>query len=73
MSVLAHYHRICSYHYIYASIQHNVHHAADVTQCTAWLVANGHMGGHVLEWAEVLGLLLACIGHDTGHPGLPRE
>ncbi|KAJ4457649.1 putative 3'; 5'-cyclic-nucleotide phosphodiesterase regA [Paratrimastix pyriformis] len=37
------------------------------------MVVNGRMCGRVLEWAEVLGLLLAAVGHDAGHGGTNNE
>eukprot|EP00771_Trimastix_marina_P001454 gnl/Trimastix_PCT/2526.p1 GENE.gnl/Trimastix_PCT/2526~~gnl/Trimastix_PCT/2526.p1 ORF type:complete len:789 (-),score=192.35 gnl/Trimastix_PCT/2526:48-2414(-) len=52
---------------------HDVYHAADVTLMCLWMLGKANIEGQALAYEEVLGLLLACIGHDAHHPGHNNE
>lgn len=52
-----------------ANPYHNFRHAVDVLQFTYAILTVGN-AMECLSRLEILGLLIAAIGHDVGHPGL---
>ncbi|KAJ4463063.1 putative High affinity cAMP-specific 3'; 5'-cyclic phosphodiesterase 7A [Paratrimastix pyriformis] len=52
---------------------HNRFHACDVFLVCAWMLTNLGIIGKVLPQEDCLAVLLAAVGHDTGHPGTNND
>ena len=57
--------------YFHNVLYHNAVHAADVTQNTATYIINSNIEEKAFtNINDILSLIVACLGHDIGHPGL---
>ena len=60
--------------YYKSTLYHNAMHGADVTQMISLFFLNSN-AEEVCETSvlDLLGILIACLGHDLGHPGLTNN
>ena len=57
--------------YLHSTLYHNSLHGADVTQTTCLFLLNSNAEEVCQSLVmDVLGILIAALGHDLGHPGL---
>ena len=57
--------------YFHNVLYHNAVHAADVTQNIATYIINSNIEEKAFtNINDILSLIVACLGHDIGHPGL---
>ena len=60
--------------YIISTLYHNSLHGADITQtiCLFFNYSNAEEIGHTMA-LDLLSIIIAALGHDTGHPGLTNN